>query len=341
MSKLKVGMPPESVIYTGGNNSLNTKIKTVSFNKADIAELDFYPKTIDEKLEYWIQIEGLSSVNQIKKIGEEFNIHSLTQEDIVNTGHKPKIEINDEYIFIIMDYTELFENQLKKNNISFYLSKNILISFWDDEKAVFKKIKSRLNTKESLVRNKGVDFLLSRLLDRIIDEYYMAVDSYNDIIDGMEDEVVSNTSGFDHKAIHSLKKEVRKLRRSAVSGKEILFTLLSDPNDIIKEENHKYLRDTFDHSNQIIESCDIQIEQLNSIKNTYDSEINTSLNQTMKVLTLISSIFIPTTFIAGVLGMNFEYIPGTKNEYGFFYTIGVMALITCLFLVYFKRKKWF
>ncbi len=341
MNKIKVGLPPESVVYTGDRKSEKYDLSVLSFSKETLIESKELPNKNEGDLSQWVSLQGLNSIDIIKKVGANYSINPLVQEDIVNTYHKPKIEVSDDYVFIILEYVLGSHPELKKSNISFYLGKNYLISFWDDEKVLFEKVKTRFKAKDSLVRTRSVDFLLSRLIDRVVDEYYVSLEHFNDLLEAMEDEVISDASSFDHKRIHTIKKEVRKLRRSAIGGKGVLYTLISDSNGLIEEDNLKYLRDTYEHASQIVESCDIQIEQLNSIKNTYDSELNTSLNQTMKVLTLISSIFIPTTFIAGVLGMNFEFIPGMKNENGFYFTLGIMGVITVLLLIYFKKRKWF
>lgn len=341
MNDIKIGLPPESIIYTGQKKSFRNNNNVICYNSEGLRSRKITKYSPELNCRNWLSIVGLNEVNMVRELVKTQNINSLVLEDIFNVGHKAKIDVGNEYIFIIIEYPINNSSILEKNNLSIYFSNDSLITFWDHEKILFEKIKVRLESKDSMVRNGSMDFLLSRLLDRIVDEYFVVSDSFNDLIDIMEDEVFLNAKLFNHMEIHSMKKEVRKLRRSVLSAKETLYSIWADPSELIKEVNIKYFKDTFDHSIQILENCDIQIEQLNSIKNTYDSEINTSLNQTMKVLTLISSIFIPTTFIAGVLGMNFEYIPGTKSEFGFFYVIGIMALITCLFLVYFKKKKWF
>ena len=182
MNKIKVGLPPESVVYTGDRKSEKYDLSVISYSKEALVESKELPNKNESDLSQWVSLQGLNSIDIIKKLGANYSINPLVQEDIVNTYHKPKIEVSDDYVFIILEYVLGSHPELKKSNISFYLGRNHLISFWDDEKVLFEKVKTRFKAKDSLVRTKSVDFLLSRLVDRVVDEYYVSLEYFNDLL---------------------------------------------------------------------------------------------------------------------------------------------------------------
>jgi len=348
--KLKTpGSLPGTLIYTG--NSFDKNIKIELF---EIIEEKYFQKNINNLIELkdklrenknlkWLNVSGLGDVNRINQIGQEIGIDNLTLEDILNVNQRSKIEFFENYIFIVVKMYSINQktNLIESEQVSIILKEDILVTFHEDNDSFFDPIRQRIKTDSSLVRKKSSDYLLYIILDLIMDHYLLILDKTSDEIDSIDEKL--NEKKYSENIstdIYQLKQKISRLRKGFIPNREIVNGLLKIENNIVKKETRKYFRDLFDHSLIINENLDTQRETLSEILSLYQNYINNNMNETMKILTIIATIFIPLTFIAGVYGMNFKFMPELYWKYGYFIILGFMAILGSFMTYYFKKKSW-
>lgn len=347
-SVVKKGMPPGNLDYHGEIYSQNKEIELISFSQEKINTLT---TDISEKLissisavdENWINLIGLHNVDHIKAIGSHFNIHHLVLEDILNTDHRPKTELHDGYLFFIakMFSSSPDDESYHFEQVSFIIGKNYLLTFQEKEGDVFNTIRGRLSDKESKLRVHKTDYLFYRLVDIIVDGYYYTLESVGDKIELLEDKIQENPTKENYKEIQQLKRDLIFLRKSVYPLREAIAKLTKENNGLIEQENITYFNDVYDHCIHVIDSIETYRDLTSSLMDLYMTSMSNKMNEVMKVLTVISTIFIPITFIAGVYGMNFQYMPELTLKWGYPITMVVMAILVIIMLGYFKIKKWF
>lgn len=338
----KAGLPPGSLVYTGKHDIL-TKITLIEYNKESFSE-----KTIEECPEFknedtvkWIKINGFSELETLKKIGKCFNLHPLVLEDILNTNQRPKVEDYDNYIYIVLKLFDLSdEDQIITKQISLILEKNLVISFQDDDDQIFDLIATRLKTKESQIRNKGADYLLYSIIDTIIDSYFLDLERLEDKIEFVEENLIEKTNPELLKVIHNIKMDIITLRKVIWPLREMLSTLESCEYIQIDKSTDYYLRDVYDHSIQIFDILESFRDRISEVLDIYLSSTSNKLNEIVRVLTVISTIFVPMTFIVGLYGMNFRDMPELNQPLGYPAVLAVMFIISVSMLAYFRKKKW-
>jgi magnesium transporter len=346
ISKKKVGQIPGSVIYTGEKESQKLFIEAFDYTKDKCVVKELL--NVEECFEFeegsitWININGLNHVNAIEKIGVHYELHPLVLEDIVNIAQRPKIDEYDDYLFVVLKMLYYDTNEkLVSEQVSFILGKGYLLTFQEAEGDVFNEVRERIKYGKGRVRSMQSDYLLYVLFDAVVDHYFSVIEVLSDKIEDFETEIFSgNASDEISKNIQDLKREILRVRRAIFPLREIINRIEKNESTLIDKKTLTYYRDIYDHLIQVTENIDIYREMIWSLMDMYMTTISNKMNEVMKVLTIMASIFIPLTFIAGIYGMNFEYIPELKYKYSYFILWGVMITLFVSMLVYFKRKKW-
>ncbi|MFY7932264.1 MAG: magnesium/cobalt transporter CorA [Microcystis aeruginosa] len=292
----------------------------------------------------WMDIQGLGSETVLKQVGEIFNLHPLLLEDVVNVPQRPKLEDYNNQLLVISQMVRLKEDEsgFDTEQVSFVLGKRYLLSFQEEElQDCFEIVRDRIRTSQGRVRKSGADYLTYLLLDTIIDGYFPVVEHYEDRIEALEDAIISNPDRDTMQEIYDVRRELLALRRLIWPMRNVLHLLMRDHHGIVSDEVQIYFRDSYDHVIQILEIIEAYRELAASLMDVYMSTMGNKLNEIMKFLTVISTIFIPLTFIVGVYGMNFENMPELKGEWSYFIVWLVMLAVAGGLIFYFWRKGWF
>ena len=342
----KIGQAPGTLIYTGEkSNDLFINVFDYTNDKVEEKELKqvedtFNYKSIDSVT--WINFNGLHHINAIEKIGSHYGLHPLILEDIVNTSQRPKIDEYEDYIFVVikMLYYDS-EEKIISEQVSFILGNNYVLTFQEAEGDVFDSVRERLRQGKGRIRGLGSDYLLYALIDSVTDHYYSIIEKMGDKIEVLEDNLFNGqTQNEISQQIQDLKRELLKVRRAIFPLREIINRIEKTEHKLILDKTLHYYRDIYDHIIQVTENIDIYREMVWSLMDMYMTAISNKMNEVMKVLTIIATIFIPLTFIAGIYGMNFDNIPELHYKYSYFVLWLVMILLFIGMLFYFKRKKW-
>lgn len=346
------GHIPGEMIHLGVKQSEKTKITVIDydieqFEKRTLEKAeDVFPFKGASKVT-WINIDGLHHTSMIKKIGDHFDIHPLTLEDIVNTGQRPKYEDFEKYIFVALKMFMLDEeNNITSEQVSIILGRNIVISIQEKQGDVFDMIRERIQNAKGRIRKMGADYLAYSLLDAVMDNYFSILENFGDKIEETEEALINKPTPSTLQTIHSLKRDIIFLRKSVWPLREIAGGLERGESDLITGNTRAFLRDLYDHTIQIIDTVETFRDMVSGSLDIYLSSVSNKMNEVMKVLTIIATIFIPLTFIAGIYGMNFNpeispwNMPELNWHYGYPFSFGIMLLVISIMLFYFKRKKW-
>ncbi|MFH1403466.1 MAG: magnesium/cobalt transporter CorA [Candidatus Altiarchaeota archaeon] len=343
----KSGMPPGSLVHIGDRKIDETIITVIDYD-----ESKFQEKTIKEIHECspftksatvsWINIIGIHDIEVLRKIGDMFNMHPLVVEDILNTDQRPKMEDFGDYIFLVLQmltYNESKES-VDAEQISIILGPNFVLSIQETEGDVFDGVRERIRGGKGKIRKMGSDYLTYALLDAIVDNYFLIMEKVGEDIEDVEEEVVGQPTPKTLHTIHDIKGELIFLRRSVWPLREVVSSLQRFEGKLVKNSTRVYLKDVYDHIIQVIDSIESFRDIISSMLDIYLSSISNRMNEVMKVLTVIATIFIPLTFIAGVYGMNFRYMPELGWHIGYPLVLSLMLFIALSMLAYFKRLKW-
>ena len=347
MSK-KVGLPPGTLVHIGEKKTNKIRISAIEysedqFQETEIDNIDacFPPK--DKNTITWINIDGVHNLNFIESIGKCFNLHSLTLEDIVNTGQHPKMEDYGNYLYVVLKmlYYDSTNNEIEVEQVSLCLGSNFVISFQEETgRDVFDAVRERIRNSKGRMRKMGADYLMYSLIDAIVDSYFLILEDIGGKIEIFEEQVVSEPNEKVFHEIHNFKREMIFLRKSVWPLREVVAAMERGDSSLIKESMHIYFRDVYDHTIRVIETIETFRDLLSGILDIYLSSISNRINSVMKVLTIIATIFMPLTFIAGIYGMNFKYMPELEWHLGYPAILLVMVFIGIAMLVYFRIKKW-
>ncbi|MDD3860745.1 MAG: magnesium/cobalt transporter CorA [Bacteroidales bacterium] len=347
-NKSKVGLPPGSLIFSGTERNHDISIEHIAYSTNEyleetinsIEEVDITP---DSGKVHWINLNGVHNSDLIKNIGEKFNVHKLVLEDVLNTHQRPKVDIYDEHIFAVIKM--LVYNKADKSvdseQVSIVAGSNYLISFQEKTGDVFEPLRKRIKTASGKIRTLGSDYLLYAILDIIIDNYFILLENLGDEVEKYETELIDNANKDILNRIYYLKRENLLLRNAVWPVREMISQFEKTDSPLIKKKNIIYFRDLYDHTIQVIDNVEIYRDLLSGLIELYFTNTGNKTNEVMKVLTIISTIFIPLTFIAGIYGMNFKYMPELEWHYAYFVVWSIMIILFILMIWYFKRKKWF
>jgi magnesium transporter len=343
----KVGLPPGSIVYVGEQKVEKVKITLTEYdeNKVESYEINSVEEVVqftDTPRVTWVNVCGLHETDYIRQIGEKFDIHSLVLEDLLNTETRPKIEITDNYIFISMKMLSYNKEQrdIGSEQVSFILGENFLFSFLEKSDKIFDPIRKRISSETAKIRKRQCDYLLYALMDLVVDHYFLMLEQVEEEINQLDDEVINRTDKSQIEMIYNLKTKLLLARRSIYPVREICNKLIREETDLINEKIQPFLKDLLDHIIQITETTELLREITISLMETHLSMMSNKMNEVMKVLTIIATIFIPLTFVAGIYGMNFEYMPELGWRWAYFTVWGVMIVVTIALLLFFRRKKW-
>lgn len=316
-----------------------TNYNNEKFERGELKELDELVIVKDNSVK-WLEITSLDNIELINQICKKFNIHPLVLEDILSEDHMPKLEDYEEYLFLIVEGLNLRDDsELEVEQFSFILFKNLVISFQQRDSNPFETVLARMS-EGSNIRKNGADDLLYALTDTIVDNYFSVIEKIGEKIDEVEDEVLLNPQREILNEIYKLKRNLIYIRKTLWPMRNVISNLSKNEFDLIDERTLYYFRDIYDHIIQMIEIIETYRDICSGMLDTYLSSISNKTNDIMKVLTIFSTIFIPLTFIAGVYGMNFRYLPELNWKYGYASFWIISAIITGFMLRYFRRKNW-
>jgi magnesium transporter len=347
-SSLKKGLPPGTLIHVGDKKARESRVLLVDYNAEeynirDIDEIDASLAQQKNDTVRWLDVVGLDRIDLIEQIGAAFGLHPLVMEDILNMNQRPKYDEWDDYAFLALKLIHVEKDSIdvKPEQVSFIIKKNQVISFQETEGDDFLQVVNRIINTEGRIRRMGVDYLVCSLVDIIVDNYFVALDRLGEQAEAIESELLESIDKVEQNEIHLLKREVMFLRKSIWPLREVLASIARGDSSYIGDETLRYARDIYDHIVEVIDSIELLRETITSMIDIYLSGINNKMNKVMKFLTMITTIFIPLSVVAGIYGMNFKFMPELEWRYGYFFTLVFMAICVVTFLVYFKRKKWF
>jgi len=344
----QIGLAPGSLVHVGEKKVDKVVIRVLAYNSEELVErkLEKIEDCLEFKdhpnLNFWINVDGLDRVDIIEKLGSYFNIHPLTLEDVLNTRQRPKTEDYDSYIYSVLKMI-LLDTKTKEitiDQVSIIIGPNYVLSFQEREGDVFEMVRERFKNPASRLRKSGVDYLAYGLIDAVIDNYFLILEHFGDKIEYLEEGLVLHPRPETLKTIQKYKRDMITLRKSIWPLRELINGLQRVESDLIKETTRIYLRDVYDHTIQVIDTVEDFRDILSSMVDIYLSSISFRMNEVMEVLTVIATIFIPLTFISGVYGMNFEYMPELKWRWGYPTVMFGMILLAVSMFVYFKKRKW-
>jgi len=275
-------------------------------------------------------------------IGELFGLHPLVLEDILNTDQRPKMEDYGAYIYLVLkNFYEQEGEGLQSDQISVILGKDFVLSFLERESKIFGSIKEKIGKSKGRIRKEGADYLTHALIDSIVDNYFIVLENLEEKIEVLEDDLVKKPTQSTLHDIHMFKRELIMLGKSLWPLREAINSLERSDSPLINKSIVVYFKDIYDHTIAIIDTVETFKDMLSGMLDIYLSTVSNRLNEVTKVLTVIATIFMPLTFIAGVYGMNFRYMPELEWRWGYFGALGVMLVVALLMVFYFKKKKWF
>jgi len=291
----------------------------------------------------WINIDGLHDTAVIDCIGKQYDIHPLVLEDIVNTQQRPKVEVYDHYVYVVIKMLEYDYNQDRviTEQMSFILGKNYVISFQELIGDTFDTVRNRLRNPESRIRKYGSDYLLYALMDRIVDDYFIVMEKLGEQLEEFEEDAYNNPGKSIVGQLNKLRRDTIYVRKSVWPLREMVNHMSNGDIKQIDPKTTVYMRDLYDHTVQVLDTVETYRDIQGGIMDVYLSNLSFRMNEVMKVLTIISTIFIPLNFIAGIYGMNFRFMPELENPYGYYIIMGFMAAVGIAMLIWFKSKKWF
>ena len=342
-----VGLPPGSLVPHSNEAESQVKVSLIAYNENDFSEREVEKQEDFSELKNkdtvsWLNINSVHDIELIEKIGKEFGFHALVLEDIVNTVQRPKFENYEDYLFVVVKMITYDSAQkiVCTEQVSLLLADSLVVTFQEKEGDVFNIIRDRIRTAKGRIRQKGADYLVYSLIDAIVDHYFLVQEKIGDFFEELEDELLKNPSDATRNKINFLKKEIIFFRKSVWPLREVISGLDADESGLIQEGTRKYLRDVYDHTIQVADTVETFRDIVSGMLDLYLTSISNKMNEVMKVLTIMASLFIPVTFIAGVYGMNFENMPELKLPFGYSAVWVVFVVVIAGMLVYFKRKRW-
>jgi magnesium transporter len=343
----KTGFSPGSLIHVGERRIEKARIKVIDYDGEKVLEKEV--REVEECFPFretstvtWINVDGVHDPELVEKLGGYFGLHPLILEDIMNTSQRPKMEDLGDTIYVVLQMIEFgnHKQEISTEQMSLVFGKNFVLSFQERPGDTFDPVRERIRKGKGRIRKMGPDYLAYALIDAVVDDYFIVLEKMGERIEDLEDELVANPKKETLHKIHALKREMIFLRKSVWPLREVISRQERAESPLIRKTTGIFLRDVYDHAIQVIDNIETFREMLSGMLETYLSSISNRMNEVMKVLTIIATIFIPLTFIAGVYGMNFRFMPELEWRWGYFLILGVMVAIGIAMAIYFKRKKW-
>jgi magnesium transporter len=343
----KTGLAPGSLVHVGRPHESAGRITAIDYS-VDFLE-EFEVQAVEDILPCrrrksitWVSVEGLNNISFIESLGTHFGIHPLVLEDILNTHQRPKIEEHEHYLFLALKHISIEQREFEVGyeQISILVLEDFVFTFRERSDDFFQPIRARLAQEKGRLRSNGVDYLTYAILDNIVDNYFSLQDALDTILESVEEDLLADPGPSTLGLIQRIKRELIFIRRSISPLRELLAELLRSDSPLIGEKMHLYYRDVLDHAIRLLESVDSYRDLTTGMLDVYLSSVSNKMNEVMKVLTVFASIFIPLTFVAGIYGMNFEYMPELKWKWSYPVLWLFFVLVPIFLLAYFRRKKW-
>lgn len=343
----KIGLPPGALVYTGEQSLQKVEITIISYDQEDVYEEkityeNLAEHLVNKKRVFWIDIVGLHDVDLLEKMGLDFGLHRLTMEDVVSIDQRPKLEVFDEYVIAILKMMQCLstESEIDEEQISFILKDGILITFQERPGDVFQFVRTRILENRGSIRKRKADYLLYALLDAVVDNYFVVLENIGEKIESLENQAMEDPSTKTLGALYQQRRQLMELRRTIYPIREVIGGIEKNAEHKISKDTKPFLRDLYENTIQVIETMEVFRDMSSGVLDLYMNSLSNRMNNVMKVLTIISTIFIPLSFVAGVYGMNFEYMPELTWRYGYFYVLAGMGIAILGMLGFFWWKKW-
>ncbi len=346
----KTGLPPGSLVHVGERHVEEPHLSLMVYDGEELTEKTLTSggelhSGLQETAEAvtWLHVEGLHDIGLMERLGERYHLHPLTLEDILYTDQRPKMEDFGNYIYIVLKDFSLppeADGQIQPEQISLVFGPHFLISFQEKQSPLMEPIRERIRTARGKIRKTGADYLAYTIMDAIVDQYFILLEKLGEKIESLEDQLVTRPGQDTLHAIQSIKREMLYLRKSVWPLREAVSALQRSDSPLVDAATDLYLKDVYDHTIQVIDTIETYRDMLSGMLDIYLSSVSNRLNEVMKVLTIIATIFMPLTFLAGVYGMNFKYMPELEWHWGYFMVLGIMLTVALSMVHFFKRKKW-
>lgn len=346
--KKSLGLAPGTVVFTGKRKVEEIKIHYLAYNEQEMNFQDLDNQELanfhqaDPNFIQWYDVRGLHDAELITTIGQIFKVHPLSLEDTVDTFQRPKVDEYEAQLFVTLKALSFSKEkkQLQTEHVSLLLGTDFILSFQEDSDDLFHTVRTRLEKSNGRIRKRRADYLLYALMDSIIDQYYLILEAFEDEMEALEADIVAHADLGSRSTIYALRQELANFRKAVFPLRELLRAILNSESEIIQVPTEVYLRDLHDHVVQVLEINDTYRDNLNGLQDLLLSELSFRTNNVMQVLTIVATIFIPLTFLAGIYGMNFDYMPELHWKYGYFILLGIMLLALVAMVFYFRKKKW-
>jgi magnesium transporter len=345
----KAGLAPGTLVHVGEERTEQVKIEIIDYSETSYQQK--YAQKVEECFPFketptitWINVDGVHEIEIIEKLGKHFGINELVLEDIVNTEQRPHVKDFDNFLFIVLKMARYENNgdDVQTEQVSLIVGTNVVISFQEGKEGdVFGGVRDRIRAGKDRIRKMGTDYLAHALMDASVDSYFSVLEQLGFKLEEVEEEVLNHPSVQTLELIHKLKRNLIYLRKAVWPIREVASFLERSESDLIQQSTRIYFRDVYDHSLQLMDIIETLRDITAGMLDIYLSSLSNRMNEVMKVLTIISTIFIPLTFIAGLYGMNFKFMPELEWQYGYFSILFVMVAVVIFMLFFFKRKKWF
>ncbi|HSM05456.1 MAG TPA: magnesium/cobalt transporter CorA [Longimicrobiales bacterium] len=348
----KRGAPPGTLVYSGPEAEEPVRLSYLVYDHdelrqdgrapADSAELEVCLRHLSGPEISWINVDGLHDVGVIEALGSQVGLHRLVMEDILHTSQRAKVEEYPDHIYLVIRMLTWDEeaDHLRDEQVSLVLGKNFVLSFQERVGDVFEGVRDRLRHSRGTIRQRGPDYLAYALMDSVVDHYFSVIERVSDHIENLEIEILEDPEHEVVERVHRLKREMLLVRRAIWPLREVVSQLYRDEFDLVAPDTRVFLRDVYDHTVQVIDTVETLRDLLGGLMDLYLSGVSNRMNEVMKVLTMIATIFIPLSFLAGLYGMNFDVMPELHVAWGYPALLGVMALVAAGMVAYFRRKKW-
>ena len=342
------GLAPGSAVFIGNKKVEEIRIRLFDYDTSKIMEHEL--RDISEGTDFkktntvtWINVDGLHDTTIITEIGAAFDLHTLLIEGILNTGQRPKLEEFDNCLYMVLKMLRYDkENEMiVSEQLSMVIGRTFLLTFQEQPGDVFEPVRDRIRKQKGRIRGAGIDYLAYSLLDTVVDNYIYLIERMGDKIEDIEEDIITSLDSSIIEKIKTLKREMNYFRKSIRPAREAITQLVNSDSELISDDTIPFLKDLQDHIIQATDAIDTYREMLSDQLNIYNSTVSNRMNDIMKVLTIFAAIFIPLTFIAGIYGTNFEYLPELHFKYSYFIFWGFMIVVAISLLTYFKRKGWF
>ncbi len=342
----KPGLSPGTVAYAGERKG-PVSIAVIDYRGDTLIErpnvpLDDAIKYLDRDSVTWIDVDGVHDATIVQTLGDKLGLHTLIQEDIVSPRQRPKVEKDGEHLYIVLRMLDYDENtrRVHSEQISIIVGRGHVVTFKEDPGDVFDLLRQRVRSTSGRIRKRGPAYLAYALIDSIVDHYFIVLDRVSEVVDELEDEILSGPDQSTQARVHDLRRELILVRRAVWPVRELLTALEKTEGSPFSRDLKPFLSDAADHVIQVIETIEVLREATTGLLDLYYLSISNRANEIMKLLTMIATVFIPLTFVAGIYGMNFDVMPELRWHFGYPLTVAVMALIATLLLIYFRRKRW-